>query len=142
MSDGLRMELRERIDAIEESYEFMLAYAARGIPAHMGTGEEIRDYLRRFSAALEGLPDLLREVVRREHLQPAEEYLAFLDVLERDARSTQAVLRLALAQPGIGSQLVDNMNALIHARALLTDLFVIDELLEGQGASVEETSQE
>jgi hypothetical protein len=38
---------------------------------------------------------------------------------------------MALAQPGISSQLVDNLNASIHVRALLTDVFVIDELLRG-----------
>jgi hypothetical protein len=34
-----------------------------------------------------------------------------------------------LAQPGISSQLVDNLNASIHLRALLTDLFLIDEIV-------------
>jgi hypothetical protein len=37
-----------------------------------------------------------------------------------------------LAQRAIGSQLVDNLNASIHLRALLTDLFLIDEA----GASI------
>jgi hypothetical protein len=35
-----------------------------------------------------------------------------------------------LAQPTISSQLVDNLNASIHLRALLTDLFLIDEALK------------
>ena len=35
-----------------------------------------------------------------------------------------------LAQPVISSQLVDNLNASIHLRALLTDLFLVTELLE------------
>jgi hypothetical protein len=35
-----------------------------------------------------------------------------------------------LAQPAIGSQLIDNLNASIHVRALLTDLFLIDEALK------------
>ena len=37
---------------------------------------------------------------------------------------------LALAQPAISSQLIDNLNASIHLRALLTDLFLIDEILK------------
>jgi hypothetical protein len=35
-----------------------------------------------------------------------------------------------LAQPSISSQLIDNLNASIHVRALLTDLFLIDEILK------------
>ena len=37
-----------------------------------------------------------------------------------------------LAQPSISSQLIDNLNASIHVRALLIDLFLIDEILKGQ----------
>jgi len=35
-----------------------------------------------------------------------------------------------LAQPEIGSQLVDNLNASSHVRADLTDLFLLDEALK------------
>ncbi len=51
-------------------------------------------------------------------------------VLDRDARDAQAAVQLVLAQPVISSQLVDNLNASIHLRALLTDLFLIDEALK------------
>ena len=51
-------------------------------------------------------------------------------MLDRDARSALAAVRLVLAQPSIGSQLIDNLNASIHVRALLTDLFLIDEILK------------
>jgi len=41
---------------------------------------------------------------------------------------------LVLAQKSISSQLVDNLNASIHVRALLTDVFLIDEALKrGEG---------
>jgi hypothetical protein len=49
--------------------------------------------------------------------------------LERDAGDSLAAIRLVLAQPAISSQLVDNLNASIHLRALLTDVFLIDEIL-------------
>ena len=45
-----------------------------------------------------------------------------------------AVVNLVLAQPSISSQLVDNLNASMHVRALLTDLFLIDEVLKTQPA--------
>jgi hypothetical protein len=43
-------------------------------------------------------------------------------------------LKLALSQRAIGSQLVDNLNASIHLRALPTDLFLIDEAIASMGA--------
>ena len=41
-----------------------------------------------------------------------------------------AAVQLVQAQPSISSQLIDNLNASIHLRALLTDLFLIDEILK------------
>ncbi|MGH9145308.1 MAG: hypothetical protein ACRD1Q_01270 [Vicinamibacterales bacterium] len=52
--------------------------------------------------------------------------------VERDAHATLAALELVLAQPSISSQLIDNLNASIHLRALLTDLFILDEILKSQ----------
>ena len=37
---------------------------------------------------------------------------------------------MVISQKGISSQLVDNLNASIHVRALLTDVFLIDELVK------------
>ena len=50
--------------------------------------------------------------------------------MDRDARDAQAAVQLVLAQKSIGSQLVDNLNASIHLRALLTDLFLFDDILK------------
>ncbi len=55
---------------------------------------------------------------------------AFFAAVEADARVALGAVRLVLARPDIGSQLVDNLNASIHLRALLTDLFVVDEALK------------
>ena len=54
----------------------------------------------------------------------------FMDVVRQDAAKSSAAFRLVLAQPSIGSQLIDNLNASIHVRALLTDLFLLDEALK------------
>jgi hypothetical protein len=53
-----------------------------------------------------------------------------VSVLDHDARHARAAVRLVLAQPSIGSQLVDNLNASSHVRADLTDLFLLDEALK------------
>ena len=130
MSD--RDELKSRCDTIEEAYEFMLAYAAQGLASDRGSGAggQLRDFLQKSDAALTGLGDLFRRLVRGEQIEPAASYEAFIAVLDRDARDAQAAVQLVLAQPAISSQLVDNLNASIHLRALLTDLFLIDEILK------------
>ncbi len=130
-------ELNARCNTIEESYEFMLAYAAQGLPSEEGSasGGQIREYLRRSDAALTGLATFLNGFVARLGAKPVPPYRDFLRVLDRDARDAQAVLRLALAQPSISSQLIDNLNASIHLRALLTDLFLIDEILKAHRRS-------
>jgi hypothetical protein len=46
-------------------------------------------------------------------------------------------MELVLAQPAIGSQLIDNLNASIHLRALLADLFLVTEALEARRAKAE-----
>jgi len=60
-------------------------------------------------------------------------YRAYVNVVDRDALDASAGIQLVLAQPAIGSQLIDNLNASIHLRALLTDLFLVDEALKTAG---------
>ncbi len=125
-------KLEAHIDAIEEAYEFMLGYAAQGLEGDQGskTGGELRGYLVKANTAMEWLAPDLRELVETDGLEPAERYEAFIDVIDGDAKISRAAVSLVLAQPSISSQLIDNLNASIHLRALLTDLFLIDEVLK------------
>jgi hypothetical protein len=127
-------EISERCDTIEECYEFMLAYAAQGLPSDEGSrsGGQIRDYLGRAAKAISGLADSCATAVKQERLDPAEKYRAFFTVLERDASDSLSAIELVLAQPAIGSPLIDNLNASIHLRALLTDLFLLTEIAKIQ----------
>jgi hypothetical protein len=126
-----RVELNNRCDAIEECYEYMLAYAGQGLSSEPGEGaaSQIRDYLKKCDGALTGLAQFITSFVGRLGVESMAPYAAFMTVIERDARDAQAAVGLVLAQPSISSQLVDNLNASIHLRALLTDLFLIDEVL-------------
>jgi hypothetical protein len=130
--DAARAELSSRCDAIEECYEFMLAYAAQGLPTDQGSGSgtQVREYLRKCDGSLSDLAAFLTRFVEQLGVESPAPYSGFISVLERDARDAQAAVRLVLAQPAISSQLVDNLNASIHLRALLTDLFLIDEVLK------------
>ena len=129
--EDARTELGRRCNTIEEAYEFMLAYAAQGLTSD-AANSQVREFLRKCDGALADLPGFLVGFVRHLALQSDAPYTAFLAVLERDAQDARAAVQLVLAQPTISSQLVDNLNASIHLRALLTDLFLIDEILRAQ----------
>ena len=131
-------EISTRCSAIEECYEFMLAYAGQGLSGGESSQSsgQVRHYLERTVEALSGLAEAYTAAVKQEKLQSAEACHAFLAVLERDARDSLAAIQLVLAQTTISSQLIDNLNASIHLRALLTDLFLIDEILKPPRISV------
>lgn len=113
-----------RIAAIEEAYEFMLAYAAQGRDDEQGGPTPgIRTFLERIDAALDGIVEAALAGAQTE----ATEFDALVEILAEDARKVRMLLRFVLARDNIGSQLVDNLNASIHLRTLLTDLFLIDE---------------
>ncbi len=126
----MREKLEKSCDAVEECYEFMLAYAAQGIGGDEGSqsSDQLRGYLTRAVAAVAGLAETFTALVKQDGLQPAEKYHKFIAVLDRDASDALAAMELVLSQPTISSQLIDNLNASIHLRALLTDLFLIDEI--------------
>jgi hypothetical protein len=120
-------EIEERFEAIEECYEFMLAYAAQGLTSDKGSesGRQVREFLTRAVNALTGLTECCAEAM-------GDNRPACLAVLERDASDSLAALDLVLAQPAISSQLIDNLNASVHLRALLTDVFLLGEVLRTQ----------
>ena len=122
--------LAQRADALEEAYEFFLAYAAQGLQSEQHTGSQIRDFLKKFHGALEGFGHFFTHYIGAIGLDLTP-YRPFIAVLDRDARDAQAAVQMVLAQPSIHSQMIDNLNANIHVRALLTDLFLIDEILKG-----------
>ena len=126
-----REDVKTRIDAIEESYEFFLAYAAQGLTSDQGSksGGQLRGFLSKTETALDGLRSAFDSLVAEESLKPGDTWSDVLEVLERDASATLATVRLVSVQEGVSSQLIDNLNANIHFRELLTDLFLMDELI-------------
>jgi hypothetical protein len=129
-------EIEEFCETIEDCYEFTLSYAAKGLSTDGGSepGRQLREKLTRAMAAMRGLGAGCAKSVRALQLAPAEKYDAFFAVLARDAESSIAAIDMVLAQPVISSQLIDNLNASIHLRALLTDLFLISEIFAARQA--------
>jgi hypothetical protein len=133
----VRRQIRGRCDTIEETYELLLAYAAQGLRDDRGSssGGQVREFLTRTDAALADLAERFTDLVDAGAVTPEAPYRAFIEVLARDARSARAAVQLVLAQPAISSQIVDNLNASIHLRALLTDIFLIDEVLPAESTA-------
>ncbi len=118
-------DLSQRLEAIEAGYEYSLAYAAQGRTDDGGT--PLRQMLEKMHAALEGLAPLVESAVAVDGAGYAASARQFLDAVRRDAAVAQGAIGLVLDRPAISSLLVDNLNATIHLRALLTDLFLIDQ---------------
>lgn len=128
MTTDVQSPLAEAITAIERAYEFMLAYAAQGRDFEdPQAGKSIRHYLTTLQDAL-GTIAALVEAHDKGGKPPI--FGPYVEVLRDDAEKAKAAVAVALSLPSIGSQLVDNLNASIHLRALLTDIFLVDEALK------------
>lgn len=130
MSENHRAQLDECVDAIESGYEYFLAYAAQGRRSDRSEGastSEVRTHLQAMIAATDRLDEIVRACAAAADPGAAAAAAAFLDAIAQDAARAGGALRLVLSQQDISSQLIDNLNASIHVRALLTDLFIVDE---------------
>ncbi len=106
--------MHNNIEVIESGYEFLLAYAAQGRDDDQGT--EVREILTNMSTSA--------QVIAAQLTKGSDE---FDGVVVNDAKNAGAAIRLVIKQAKISSELVDNLNASIHLRALLTDLFLLSE---------------
>ena len=113
--------IEEDIEAIESGYEFLLAFAAQGRPAQAetGPGPHARPTLEGIAGAMSNIATAF-----------ADSKDDFEQVIANDCRNAGAALRFILNQEKIGSEIVDNLNASIHLRAVLTDLFLYSEALK------------
>ena len=133
----MAIDFLERCDVIEECYQFLLGYAAQGLPTDEGSsGRGVRNELQQARDALVGLQESCRRAIDDQQLEPAGKYDAFCSMLENNVRDSLVAVELVLAQPAISSQLIDNLNASSHLRALLTDLFLIGEIVRTRAAVI------
>jgi hypothetical protein len=120
-------ELARRIDIIERGYEYLLAFAAQGRKNELGS--EVRATLLGMHNALEGLDRILTATIKTDARSQLHDATAFISAVRDDALKARGAIAFTLNCATIGSQLVDNLNASIHVRALLTDLFLADQAL-------------
>lgn len=126
--------IQKRCDAIEEWYEFMLAFAAQGIvdDRESPSGGQLRELLSGAIEAATGLADAYTAMMATLDTGTRQQYDSFLRVLQADTAKALAAMELVLAQPRISSQLIDNLNASLHVRTMLTDVFLLDEIVHLQ----------
>ena len=131
MSQSAADALQAHVDVVEETYESCLAYAAKGVNAQMAISNDrlVREGLERMARTLTELPQSFVALAEERGEERRDLYDAFIEVMRRDSAAGLAAVQLVLAQPGITSQMIDNLNGMIHLRALLTDVFLLDEIL-------------
>ena len=139
MSDTADELLQASIEKIEAAYEYMLAYAAQGRKDEPAAGDasntpSIRDFLENLLSGIENISQGFSESAQSlsSDASVKESFENFKAVLGSDAESAAAVVGMVLKVPSLSSQLIDNLNASAHLRGLLTDIFVLDEVLKIQ----------
>ncbi len=110
--------MNQQIEIIEAGYEYLLAYAAQGKES-----DRIGDSISEVRTTLSNMADTTLLLIKEHEKDP----ISFSWVIIDDAKKAHAAIELVLAQKDISSEMVDNLNASIHLRALLTDLFLISE---------------
>lgn len=113
--------IEDDIEAIESGYEFLLAFAAQGRPAQneTGPGPHARPIIEGISVAMTNIATAF-----------SESKDDFEQLIANDCRNAAAAVRFVLKREKLGSEIVDNLNASIHLRAVLTDLFLYSEALK------------
>ena len=118
-------DLAPHIDTLEAGYEFLLAYAAQGRPDDdpNAPGPLARDTLQAMQAALNEIQAALERAVTPFH-----------NLLREDIHKALAVIGIVLDSRALSSETVDNLNASIHLRTLLTDLFLLSAHIADQAS--------
>ena len=119
--------LQEDIDAVDSAYEFLLAYAAQGREDDVGgPAPRARDILTELDDAFGNIVARLSE----PDAGPTDERRQFNALAMEDIVKSRIALALVRAQSRISSELIDNLNASIHLRTVLTNLWLLSETLE------------
>lgn len=135
MQESSESLMHQSVEKIEAAYEFMLAYAAQGrkVEAPEGpAGPSIRAFLESLVWGLEHIVEGYTEKADSLALESDVQKQSdnFKELLSRDADSALTTVQMVLSVPSLSSQVIDNLNASTHLRCLLTDIFVIDEVLK------------
>ncbi len=137
MQDTSETLLQNCIEKIEAAYEFMLAYAAQGRKNEPPIGEgsdglSIRVFLEELLWGIEHITEGFAQSVKELNIDDSakKQIEKFKTTLSRDAESAMSVVEMVLNVPSLSSQVIDNLNASTHVRSFLTDIFILDEVVQ------------
>lgn len=114
--------LEKDIEVVESGYEFLLAYAAQGRQPHIESGSPTQHARPKLDAMLQALTNVAEALKGSDN--------EYEQVIADDVRKASAAIGFVLAQPRMSSELIDNLNASIHLRAVLTDFFLYSEVFK------------
>lgn len=112
--------LEQDIDTIESGYEFLLAYAAQGRAPHIEAEHPTPHVGPTLKDMLAAMNNVTSALTGSDH--------EYEQVIVEDIRKASAALKFVIDQPKMSSELIDNLNASIHLRAVLTDCFLYSEV--------------
>lgn len=123
-------DLADGIERAEESYEFLISYAGKGLDRHEadGQGGEVHQSVEQLDAALADVLSAARRIPEEYDLEWGEELDAVLDGMEPEVDEARTVLALLAAQDRITSAQVDNMNGMSVFQSVIMKLFFLDEV--------------
>lgn len=123
-------ELQDEVERAEESYEYLISYAGKGLDRHEAANatDEVRHYVEQLAAAFEAGLAAAREIPAEYDVEWADELEAFLDGMEPEVEEATTVLALVAAQDSITSLQVDNTNGMSVFQSVIMKFFLLDEL--------------
>ena len=122
--------LQEHIESAEEAYEFLIAFAGRGLDRNQppGTSKEVVDYLEQLATAMEEGLAAARAVAEEHDLDGEEHYRSALSTMAGEVEEAHTLVSLLSAQEVVTSAQVDDMNGMAVFQSVMMKFFFVDEL--------------
>lgn len=123
-------ELQAHVEAAEEAYEFLIAYAGRGLDRNQppGTTDEVRETLEKLDAAMAEGHGAAMSVADGYDLAGEEHYRGMLATMGEEVAEARTIVSLIAAQEAITSAQIDNMNGMAVFQSVMMKFFFLDEL--------------
>jgi|GEM_PF-5945271 len=130
MSDTPVVDLRDAIEQMEISYEFLISYAGDGVDrqAAQSPTDQVNDYVTKFNAALGDGYDAAGRVADAHPEFDTDHYHAFIDELDDEIEEARTILSLVADQDVITSHVADNLNGMSVFQSVMMKFFFLDEL--------------
>lgn len=123
-------DFQEGVNDAEEAYEYMIAYAGRGIGREVQNTQvdQIRTYLEQLVDGLTQAIGAAADIPDEFDVDGEEYYDPVIEELERELIEARDILNLLIQQERITSQQVDNLNGMSVFQSVLMKLFFLEEV--------------